>query len=96
MSPENDIPRSLEEQLLEPPRRVAGIDSRRQPVRLGERDTDGHVVGYIDEDGLAWQSLAERIVAAVPAASSTRSSCTPTTRSATDSSSRRSPTCRTS
>jgi hypothetical protein len=63
MSPENDIPRSLEEQLLEQPRRVAGIDSRRQPVRLGERDSDGHVVGYIDEDGLAWQSLAERIVA---------------------------------
>jgi hypothetical protein len=59
----HDTPRSLEQQLLEQPRRIAGIDSHRQPVRLGERDTDGHIVGYIDEQGLAWESLAERIVA---------------------------------
>jgi hypothetical protein len=63
MTPANDTPRSLEERLLQQPRRTAGIDSHRQAVRLGERDTDGHIVGYIDEDGLAWQSLAERIVA---------------------------------
>ena len=63
MTPANDTLRSLEEQLLAQPRRVAGIDSHRQPVRLGERDTDGHIVGYIDEHRLAWQSLTERIVA---------------------------------
>jgi hypothetical protein len=56
-------PRSLEGRLLEQPRRIAGIDSHRQPVRLGERDSDGHIVGYIDEQGVAWESLAERIVA---------------------------------
>lgn len=63
MTPADDTPRSLEGQLLEQPRRAAGIDSHRQPVRLGERDTDGRIVGYIDEDGVAWESLAERIVA---------------------------------
>jgi hypothetical protein len=63
MTPDYDKPRSLKEQVLAQPRRVAGIDSRRQPVRLGERDTDGHIVGYIDEHGVAWESLAERIVA---------------------------------
>jgi hypothetical protein len=63
MTPANNTPRSLEEQLLQQPRRTAGIDTRREPVRLGERDTDGHIVGYIDEQGLAWQSLAETIVA---------------------------------
>jgi hypothetical protein len=63
MSSRGDSPRSIEQRLLEEPRRAAGIDSRRQPVRLGERDSDGHLVGYIDEQGLAWQSLAERIVA---------------------------------
>jgi hypothetical protein len=63
MTPANDTPRSLEERLLQQPRPTAGIDTHRQPVRLGERDTDGHIVGYIDDDGLAWQSLAERIVA---------------------------------
>ena len=63
MSPDNDTPRSLEEQLLEQPRRIAGVDGHRQPVRLGERDAESHIVGYIDDDGLAWESLAERIVA---------------------------------
>jgi hypothetical protein len=63
MTPANDTPCSLEEQLLQQPRRIAGIDSRRQPVRLGERDTEGRIVGYIDEYGLAWESLTERIVA---------------------------------
>ena len=32
-------------------------------MRLGERDSAGHIVGYIDEQGLAWESLTERIVA---------------------------------
>ena len=63
MTPDQDTPRPLEEQLLERPRRVAGIDGHRQPVRLGERDAESHIVGYIDDDGLAWESLSERIVA---------------------------------
>jgi hypothetical protein len=32
-------------------------------VRVGERDSAGHIVGYIDEQGLGWESLTERIVA---------------------------------
>jgi hypothetical protein len=56
-------PASLDERLLEQPRRTAGIDLHRQPVRLGERDTDGHMVGYIDEHHIAWESLAERTIA---------------------------------
>jgi hypothetical protein len=63
MSDQCDTPRSLEEQLLKQPRRTAGMDGYGQPVRLGERDSGGHVVGYIDEDGHAWESLTERIVA---------------------------------
>ena len=45
------------------PRRTAGVDSSGEPVRLGERDSGGHIVGYIDEQGLAWESLRERILA---------------------------------
>jgi hypothetical protein len=56
-------PRSLEDRLLAEPRRTAGIDLHRQPVRLGERDTDDHLVGYVDEHGHAWESLTERLVA---------------------------------
>jgi hypothetical protein len=63
MSGRSDPPRSVEERLLEQPRRTAGVDSSGQPVRLGERDAAGHIVGYIDEQGLAWESLTERIVA---------------------------------
>jgi hypothetical protein len=58
-----DRPLTLEEQLRAQPRRTAGVDLTGQPVRLGERDGSGHIVGYIDEQGLAWESLAERIVA---------------------------------
>ena len=54
----------MEQRLLEGPRRSAGIDSHGQPVRLGEHDTSGHLVGYIDEHGLAWESLTEQLVAA--------------------------------
>ena len=63
MSGRSHPPRSVEERLLEGPRRTAGVDASGQPVRLGERDSAGHVVGYIDEQGLAWESLTERIVA---------------------------------
>jgi hypothetical protein len=56
-------PATLPEQLLDQPRRTAGIDSTGQPVRLGERDSHGHIVGYIDPQGLAWESLAEQLVA---------------------------------
>jgi hypothetical protein len=63
MSGRPHTPRSLERRLLEQPRRTAGIDGRGQPVRLGERDAGGHLVGYIDEQGLAWESLGEQIVA---------------------------------
>jgi hypothetical protein len=58
-----NIPPSIEQRLLEQPRPTVGIDSHWQPVRLGERDSTGYLVGYIDEHGLAWQSLSERIVA---------------------------------
>jgi hypothetical protein len=63
MSPDRHSPRSLEQQLLTRPQRTAGVDSGGQPVRLGEHDSTGHLVGYIDETGLAWESLIECIVA---------------------------------
>jgi hypothetical protein len=63
MSPSSHGPGCLARQLLKRPRRRAGIDSHGEPVRLGERDTSGYLVGYIDDDGLAWESLRERIVA---------------------------------
>jgi hypothetical protein len=63
MTSRGHSPSSIERRLLEEPRRSAGIDSGGQPVRLGERDSSGHLVGYIDEQGLAWESLTERIVA---------------------------------
>jgi hypothetical protein len=63
MSRERDRPRSIEQKLLRGPRRTAGVDSHGEPVRLGERDSSGHIVGYVDETGLAWQSLTEELVA---------------------------------
>lgn len=39
---------------------TAGIDADGNPVRLGERDSMGHVIGYIEEDGTPWESLRER------------------------------------
>jgi hypothetical protein len=63
MSGRSHPPRSVEERLLEGPRRAAGVDASGRPVRLGERDSAGQIVGYIDEQGLAWESLTERIVA---------------------------------
>jgi hypothetical protein len=63
MTSRRDPSRPIEQRLLEQPRRTVGVDSSREPVRLGERDSSGHLVGYIDEHGLAWESLIERIVA---------------------------------
>jgi hypothetical protein len=63
MSQPARTPPSVEARLLSEPRRVAGLDSRGQPVRLGERDSDGHLVGYIDNHGLGWESLRECLVA---------------------------------
>jgi hypothetical protein len=63
MTDQHQTPLSIEQQLLEQPRRAAGVDGCGQPVRLGERDSAGHLVGYIDEHGLAWESLTERVVA---------------------------------
>jgi hypothetical protein len=62
MSGRADKRSSIERQLLEEPRRTAGRDGSGEPVRLGERDAGRHVVGYIDPDGLAWESRIERIV----------------------------------
>jgi hypothetical protein len=63
MSGRGQTPCSLERRLLQERRRSAGIDAHGEPVRLGEHDTTGHIVGYIDQDGLGWQSLNELIVA---------------------------------
>jgi hypothetical protein len=53
----------VEARLLSEPQRRAGLDTHGQPVRLGERDGDGYLVGYIDEQGLAWESLTEKLAA---------------------------------
>ena len=55
--------RALTEKLLAEPQRAAGVDLSGEPVRLGERDSDGYLVGYIDDEGGAWESLRERLVA---------------------------------
>lgn len=39
---------------------LEGHDSSGRPVRLGDRDSDGYVVGYIDGDGLSWESIWDR------------------------------------
>jgi hypothetical protein len=94
-SPPN-TPHSIEQRLLEQPRPTAGIDGHGHPVRLGERDSAGYLVGYIDEHGLAWQSLNERIVPFTASTSPQRWPARTTTRAATSSSTRPSPTCPTS
>ena len=55
--------RALADRLRSEPRRAAGLDLNGEPVRLGERDSDGYLVGYVDEAGQAWESLRERLVA---------------------------------
>jgi len=44
--------------------RKDGVDSRGEPVRLGETDSSGYLVGWIDQQGLAWESRAEAQIAA--------------------------------
>ena len=55
--------RALAERLRSEPRRAAGLDLHGEPVRLGERDSDDYLVGYVDGNGLGWESLRERLVA---------------------------------
>ena len=55
--------KALAARLLSEPRRAAGLDLHGEPVRLGEHDSAGYLVGYVDEAGLAWESLRERLVA---------------------------------
>ena len=40
-----------------------GQDTHGSPVTLGEIDTDGIKVGFIDQQGLAWESVEERDLA---------------------------------
>lgn len=42
---------------------LRGYDSHGKPVTIGDRDTDNVLVGFIDEDGLAWESAYERDLA---------------------------------
>ena len=63
MSGSTDKRSSIEQRLMEEPRRTAGRDGSGEPLRLGERDSSGHIVGYVDEQGMAWESLRERILA---------------------------------
>ena len=51
MSARGDTSPSIEQQLLEQPRRAAGIDARSEPVRFGELDSHCHLVGDIDQHG---------------------------------------------
>jgi hypothetical protein len=60
MNQPGDKPASLEARLLAKPPRTAGLDSHGQPVRLGERDRDGYLLGYTDEHGLARESVIEQ------------------------------------
>ena len=53
MSPHRHSPPSLEQRLLAESHRGAGVDGSADPVHLGERDSSGHIVGYIDADALA-------------------------------------------
>ena len=62
-SRQGNTTRALAERLRSEPRRAAGLDLNGEPVRLGERDCDDYLVGYVDEAGLAWESLRERLVA---------------------------------
>ncbi len=82
----NNTPAPITERLLTQPRRTAGMDSHREPVRLGEIGSDGHLVGYIDEHGLAWESLKGASSPFTAPASPKRSPCLTTTRGETSSS----------
>jgi hypothetical protein len=75
--------RGVEARLLAAPRRTAGIDGHGQPVRLGERDSDGYLVGYIDEHGLAWNQLSRSSAQHTAHASPKRSASRTTSPAAT-------------
>jgi hypothetical protein len=96
VTPPRREPASVEARLLSEPRRRAGLDTHGQPVRLGERDRDGYLVGYIDEHGLAWESLTEKLQRHTAPASPKRSAFPTTTRAATSYSIRSSQSCPTS
>jgi hypothetical protein len=40
--------------------RKTGHDSDGKPISIGDTDDDGRRVGFIDREGLAWESRAER------------------------------------
>jgi hypothetical protein len=40
--------------------KVEGLDSHGNFVRVGDVDTDGFLVGYIDDEGLSWESRQDR------------------------------------
>jgi hypothetical protein len=40
-----------------------GVDTDGNLVRLGGEDSKGYPIGYIDEHGLAWESILERDIA---------------------------------
>jgi hypothetical protein len=63
MTHSNRTPQTIEQRLLDEPCLTAGLDSEREPIRLGERDSSGQLAGYIDPGGLAWESLTEQLVA---------------------------------
>jgi len=39
---------------------TAGVDVNGNPVKLGEFDSMGHIVGYIDDEGNCYESIRER------------------------------------
>lgn len=41
-------------------RRKAGTDNIGNPVTLGDVDADGRTVGFIDRNGMAWESRGEK------------------------------------
>lgn len=43
--------------------RKAGLDTNGEVKRLGETDSLGYQVGWIDEDGCCWESVRERDIA---------------------------------
>jgi hypothetical protein len=48
---------------MDPLNRTTGYDIDGNPVSLGDTDSSGREVGYIDLAGTAWESLEERDIA---------------------------------
>ena len=53
--------KALADRLRSEPRRGAGVDLQGEPVRLGERDSDGYLVGYVDAAGPAAGRLVDAL-----------------------------------